>query len=431
MESKPDYSSYSYNNLVDAFNHVDSDKYPDRFEELKHRIAHFDTSNSNQPEHINATIIGTQNHFKFTGKTGEFFSIWTVNVLLSILTLGIYSAWAKVRTQTYFYGNTFLDGSSFRYHAKPTQILKGRIIAFVFFMAYYFSGYINLTAVAIIFVAIALLMPAFIVMSMAFRMRNSSYRNVRFNFDKDLKQAYGIFLVPFILIAVYLYTLTSFEQDMNDQVKQIGVSLWSLILLPIVISLLYPLFEYLLVKFRVNHSSFGKSVFEFSSDVGSFYVIYIVAAFVFIPGVFIIGFVVSALIDFLTALMSNGAEVTQTYTVYIMMIPMAALYLWVFAYIQTKRTNLIYNDTQIQGHQLQSNLQVSSMYYLYLTNTIAIACTLGLMAPWAMIRTAQYKASCTSVMSQESLNDFVVGQSKEQSAYGEEIGEMFDIDLGL
>ncbi len=34
---------------------------------------------------------------KFTGQQGEYFRIWIVNVCLSVITLGIYSAWAKVR----------------------------------------------------------------------------------------------------------------------------------------------------------------------------------------------------------------------------------------------------------------------------------------------------------------------------------------------
>ena len=32
----------------------------------------------------------------FQGKTSEYFGIWIVNLLLSLVTLGIYSAWAKV-----------------------------------------------------------------------------------------------------------------------------------------------------------------------------------------------------------------------------------------------------------------------------------------------------------------------------------------------
>lgn len=70
--------------------------------------------------------------FKFTGSGGEYFKIWIVNIFLTIITLGIYSAWAKVRNKRYFYSNTQLDGSTFKYLANPLKILQGRIIAVVF-----------------------------------------------------------------------------------------------------------------------------------------------------------------------------------------------------------------------------------------------------------------------------------------------------------
>ena len=74
--------------------------------------------------------------FEFNGSAFEYFKIWIVNIALSIVTLGIYSAWAKVRTKRYFYGNTTLDGSSFEYLANPISILKGRLIVFGFILIY-------------------------------------------------------------------------------------------------------------------------------------------------------------------------------------------------------------------------------------------------------------------------------------------------------
>src|SRR6478735_5593208 len=74
--------------------------------------------------------------FEFTATGGEYFRIWIVNLLLTILTLGIYSAWAKVRKLRYFYGSTKLAGSSFEYHGKPIQILKGRLIAAALILPY-------------------------------------------------------------------------------------------------------------------------------------------------------------------------------------------------------------------------------------------------------------------------------------------------------
>ena len=55
----------------------------------------------------------SREHFTFTGTAREYFGIWIVNVLLTIITLGVYSAWAKVRRQRYFYGNTWLAGANF------------------------------------------------------------------------------------------------------------------------------------------------------------------------------------------------------------------------------------------------------------------------------------------------------------------------------
>ena len=74
--------------------------------------------------------------FEFRATGGEYFRIWIVNLLLTIVTLGIYSAWAKVRRLRYFYGSTLLDGHSFEYHAKPLAILKGRLIVFAAYVVF-------------------------------------------------------------------------------------------------------------------------------------------------------------------------------------------------------------------------------------------------------------------------------------------------------
>lgn len=81
--------------------------------------------------------------FRFHGSGSEYFRIWIVNVLLTVLTLGIYSAWAKVRRQRYFLGNTDLDGSRFDYHGQPMAILKGRVLAVMAYLAFTVSGNIS------------------------------------------------------------------------------------------------------------------------------------------------------------------------------------------------------------------------------------------------------------------------------------------------
>lgn len=71
---------------------------------------------------------------KFTGDGFEYFKIWIVSLVLTIVTLGVYSAWAKVRRTQYFYSNTYIANSSFDYTADPFVILKGRFLVVLFFV---------------------------------------------------------------------------------------------------------------------------------------------------------------------------------------------------------------------------------------------------------------------------------------------------------
>src|SRR5690349_19493845 len=75
----------------------------------------------------------------FTGDGREYFRIWVVNLLLTLATLGVYSAWAKVRRLQYFDRNTVLAGASFDFHGNPKAVLAGRALALVLFTAYHFA----------------------------------------------------------------------------------------------------------------------------------------------------------------------------------------------------------------------------------------------------------------------------------------------------
>src|SRR6478752_6569663 len=94
-----------------------------------------------------ATIAGApapvRHDVRFEGSGGEYFKIWIVNLALTIVTLGIFSAWAKVRSKRYFYGNTFIAGHNFEYHGQPIRILIGRLIALGLLLVYSISANIS------------------------------------------------------------------------------------------------------------------------------------------------------------------------------------------------------------------------------------------------------------------------------------------------
>ena len=366
--------------------------------------------------------------FEFTGKGGEFFAIWIVNVALTILTLGIYSAWAKVRTHQYFYGNTMLDGASFRYTAKPIQILKGRIIAFVIFVIYSISTSLDPIIAGGALLIIMILMPALLVMSMAFRLRNSVYRNVRFNFDKNFKQAYIVFAIPVLITGLYIFAASQLSNVMIQNPDSKFIPIATLILFLGMI-LMFPWWEYMITNFKVVHAKYGTSDFKFSASTKNYYGMYLKMYGLMILVFAVMGFLMAVLIP----MMSSGKEPSAMASVipFIIIILMFPAYLWMFAYIQAKRTNLMYNNLDISGNKVQSELKVGYLLYLYITNTLAMMVTFGLLMPWAKVRTARYRASVTSLNVTGDLGQFTSAQEQQQSAIGEEMGEMFDMDLGF
>lgn len=319
--------------------------------------------------------------FAFNGDGKEYFKIWIVNLFLTILTLGIYSAWAKVRNKKYFYGNTNLDGSSFEYTGDPVAILKGRMIAGVFFIIYASVGNFSPVLSAIMFMILLLVMPWMVTRSLMFNARNSVYRNVSFRFQGDIKEAF---------LAFALWPLAA------------GLTL----------GILAPVAIYKQQHFFVNNHKYGTAQFEFSAVKKDYYVAF---------GIIILTFI---------GCIAGGIVLD-------MFIPPAGIflilggYLMVFVLFSVKIFNLRFNNSILIKHGFTANMEVKSYAILVLVNTIATTLTLGLFRPWAMVRTARYKTEHLKFNAQGDLNEFIAEEEQEMSALGEEMGDMFDFDVGL
>ena len=314
--------------------------------------------------------------FRFEGQGGEYFKIWIVNILLSILTLGIYSAWAKVRNHRYFYSNTRIGEHSFEYLADPITILKGRIVAALFLAVYLLSqNFMPLLTAALMLVFVVAL-PWLVCKSMSFRNRNTAFRNIRFGFDGG-----------------YFAALKAFV-------------LWP-IAGSLTLGLLMPYAIYRQKHFLVENSRYGTTPFEPDFGAGEFYGIYLRAFGIVMLAVLLV------LIPILGPLLAMG------------------LYLFVFAYVSVRTNNLIYNTTSLQQHGFESTLAVGRLAWIYLSNWFLVAITLGLATPWAKVRLANYRAECLTLLAEGSIDEFVAAEEQSVSSLGEEIGDAFDMDIGL
>ncbi len=181
----------------------------------------------------------------FQGKASEYFGIWIVNLLLSLVTLGVYSAWAKVRRKKYFYNNTLIDNVSFDYHANPIAILKGRIIAFVLFALYVYGKGSSPILAGVLVLSFFLFLPWLVVRGSIFNSRNTSHRGLRFDFVGTVNQAFRVF---------------------------VGLPMLTFITLGFAV----PYVAHEKSQFMMSNHRFGLSQFDMSRIVKQFYKVYLI-----------------------------------------------------------------------------------------------------------------------------------------------------------
>lgn len=67
----------------------------------------------------------TLHTLRYNGKIGGLYKIWVINVLLSIVTLGIYAFWGKTRTRRYIAACTQLHQDRFEYTGTGGELFRG------------------------------------------------------------------------------------------------------------------------------------------------------------------------------------------------------------------------------------------------------------------------------------------------------------------
>lgn len=340
--------------------------------------------------------------FSFSGSGGEYFRIWIVNLLLTIITLGIYSAWAKVRRTTYFYNSTSVAGGSFDYHGNPLAILKGRFVALMLILLYQLAYKTSGIASLIILIVVGLAMPWLIWKSLQFKLYNSSYRGIRFNFRGSLKQAYTVYLMWPIISMVSLFLAS-------------------------------PLAHQRLKKFQHEESRFGRSHFSFDATVGSFYKRYAIFFLIWLAGIILITVLFGGTI---AAMIKAGGDRTQASAAgaFAGIAFIFGIYAWtflLFPVVSMLIQNLIWNHTQLGAHHFRCEMKWGRVVFLSVTNLLGVICTLGLFLPFAQIRWLRYRVESMTLLESGSLEDFVADEKAQVSATGEGMADLLDFDLSL
>lgn len=320
-----------------------------------------------------------------------------VNTALTIFTLGIFSAWAKVRTKKYLYGNTYIDGANFNYHADPLQILKGRLIIGALFLAYVFGGRLSIVIPIVAGLIFVLASPWLFVQGMAFNLSNTSYRNIRFGFNRKFQDAYILWLKGWLLT---VFTL--------------GIGM--------------PYFLQRIFRFQVNHSRYGQSYMNARFTVSEFYSIYLRSMGLYILSFFAFGAVVM-IATFAFGKESAGAAVALVAGVVL-------LYggiLMAMAFIQAQTFNTIFAKSKIESVEFIPSMKFATLAKLYVQNIFIALFTLGFGIPYCLFRLKVYKAQCVSIKADAGQFDQFAAMNSASAggAVADAATDFWDFDVGF
>jgi len=92
--------------------------------------------------------------------------------------------------------------------------------------------------------------------------------------------------------------------------------------------------------------------------------------------------------------------------------------------------NYIWSVTTLSESKFSSRLEVSDLTKIYMINILAVVFSLGLLTPWAKIRLLKYRTSQFFVETDE-LDNFIAGESVDESAIGDAGEDFFDFDIGV
>lgn len=377
----------------------------------------------------------------FRGTGGEYFSIWLVNILLTAITLGIYSAWATVRRRRYFYGNTELNGDRFDYHAQPMQILKGRLLVIGAVILFYILLFINPLLGMVAMLALLALIPWIIIRSWRYNAIMSSYRGVRFNYLCQTGRAYWVLLFCPILLVIGLYAvmivLGVIGSSLGSPTAIIVLAAITVILFVPMLAAINGILATLQHDLYVNNLRFGTSPFVAKFKKAEFIKIALFSLLIFLPflvialvlvGSFFVSLFQMALFGGMSDAMLQAQMANNIGSLFMMMLVLLLGVMVSSSYMVVAQRNYVFNQTTLQGEvKLRSSMQTLPYMGLLITNSLITVFSLGLAAPVAHVRHARYIAESTQVEGDLSLLSVQAHHDTANTAIAEEAVQALDL----
>ena len=351
----------------------------------------------------------------FTGGVGQLYGIMIINYFLSLITLGIWGPWAKVRTLRYFYGHTeFLD-YGLEFLATGKQLFVGRLIAIIVLIALGLFEFVPFIGPVLAIIIVTAGIPYVLNRSLGFKARFLAWRDVRFNWHGSYGKA--------ILIFTLLPLLSFFT-----------------------LGLAQPIAARALRKHYADNHAFGGADFSADLSLGSYYLALLKSVIFFIVLTALLGGPTGALgIATLTELglleISSYEELALIFALLtpeqqiMLILPLIAagfaFYMASSFYLALSR-HLMVNQLRLRGGiRFRSKLSAFRFAMIMITNLFINIMTIGFAYPYTIIRRYRYLVESIEIRPIADMAGFIDHQQKSGFSVFEEASDIEGLSIDI
>jgi uncharacterized membrane protein YjgN (DUF898 family) len=361
---------------------------------------------SDRDADVMASAFGPRQHtLEYVGPTGTMFGIFYKNLILTVLTLGIYRFWAKTRERRFLWANTHIDGEGFEYTGNGRELFLGFLKAVVVLVPLF--GGLELVELFVLdesMIGIAVLgaVRTLLILGLVYagsfaarkyRMSRTTWRGIRLQQDGS----------------IWTYA---------------GTALLGLLFTVLTLGLYLPFLQVKLMRYELANLRFGTASFGFTGEgrdlLQRFVFVWIVLAILI--GGFGGGI---ALVYFDGALDGDRAQALLGLLPLALILVAGPLFLWYHARVyrfqaeHTSLENLTFAMPDLTGWRI---------FRLILGNYLIIMFSLGLLMPLTTQRTMRFWVRHTQLEGHIDLDR--IAQAERGPGTGEGLAGFFDIDVG-
>ena len=305
---------------------------------------------------------------RFHGDGSTLFGIRVVNLLLTLLTLGIYYFWGKVKVRRYIYSQTEFEGDRFAFHGTPIELLLGwlKVVPFLallfflpqlLFLVWQSPGAIVTGQFALVMLVI-LLVPVAQIAAHRYRLARTSWRGIRFSFRGSIFGFLWLNIRSYILIYVT--------------------------------SMLYmPFFEVRVRQYLLGQTWFGDARFDFRG---------------------------------------KGSDLLGAWVVMIPLTVFSGGFYWFWW--SARKARYFWSLTSLGRARFRCTATGGGLFKLWFGNTALLVFTLGLGMAWVTVRNARFWMRHIEIHGDLRLTE-VRQEELPASATGEGFADFFGLELGF